>query len=475
MKIRLVERLVVAVVALAVTAMVPLAAMAGPADQSATEDILYMLDGRDLHGHILGETDDHIVFELVNETLGLRSKITLSRAEISRIERAVPLEDAKTAAVSSRDRLEKDTQTGRRFGRSRSESDDPNVPVIYVIPMKGQMGTDIHKSIYEEIVKDIHRVEPELIIFELDSKDFPDLMIPQVEDPRDSRGFLDFDEWRDMVKMFKDDLSHIRQVVWVKDSVGFSTILALSWEEMYMAPEARLAGLRSIIDTSGADKWSDRDVRAKMKAAWGGFVKAFLELGGYSPVLADAMLWPEEVLSASYKGREVVWSATTAGEFIVDSDDERTVGFKAKIAEDLLISDGTVDTLDDLAFLLGYREYREVGASGQKMVDNYVERWQRLYDQTQDWYNDYFQHQGWASGDETLKWLGAGKRDLENIINAMSRYRAVEVRWQRDHGVSKLQLEIEVEKMKEQIRALKQGGRRGGYGGGGGGFGGGGG
>ncbi|MHC4273698.1 MAG: hypothetical protein ACYSUR_08525, partial [Planctomycetota bacterium] len=56
------------------------------------------------------------------------------------------------------------------------------------------------------------------------------------------------------------------------------------------------------------------------------------------------------------------------------------------------------------------------------------------------------------------------------IIKAMERYRAVEIRWQRDFGVTKFALEIQVEQMKEQIRALKQGRgatRGGGAGGGG--------
>ncbi len=64
-----------------------------------------------------------------------------------------------------------------------------------------------------------------------------------------------------------------------------------------------------------------------------------------------------------------------------------------------------------------------------------------------------------------MKWLGRAKLDLEKIIKAMERYKAVEIRWRTDLGKSKLELEIEVEKIKEQIRALRQqGGGRGGGG-----------
>jgi hypothetical protein len=473
MTFRLVQTLRVAVAAVALTVAGPNMALAGQ-DQPASEDILFMVDGRELHGQIISETDDAVVFQLVHEALGLKTKVTLYRSDIARIERDVPLKvEASVDARPTRGPATgSDTEQEARYGRSRLVGNDLDVTTVYVIPMRGQMGTDIHKSIYEEVIEDIKQVQPDVIIFELDSKDYPDLMIPQVEDPRDTRGILMIDEYRDMVSAFKDDLSHIRQVVWIKDSVGFSSMIALAWEELYMAPEARLAGLRSVIDTTGADKWSDPDVRAKMSAAIGAFVKAFLEYGGYGTELADAMLWPEVVLSASFKGREVVWSPTGVGEFVVDNDEEKTVDFKSKVAEDLLISDGTVESLDDLAFLLGYREYREVGEAGQKLVEDYVERWQRVYDQTQQWWADYYQHQSWAGGAETLKWLGRAKRDLEQIIRAMERYRAVEIRWQRDQGVTKFALETEVEKMTEQIRALKRGrGAAGGVGGGGGGMG----
>jgi hypothetical protein len=181
------------------------------------------------------------------------------------------------------------------------------------------------------------------------------------------------------------------------------------------------------------------------------------------------MLWPDTVLYASFKGREVLWSHE-GGEFVVDDDDEATVGFRSKVAEDLLISDGTVESLDDLAFLLGYREYNEVGASGQEIVNDYIDRWHKMFDKTKEWYQDYQQHMGWATGNETIRYLGRAKSDLERIIRAMDQYEAVEARWRRDFGMSKFQLEIQVEQMKEQLQALRagRGGNVGGRGGGGG-------
>ena len=48
---------------------------------------------------------------------------------------------------------------------------ESKVPVVYVVPMSGQMGTDIHPSIYDEVVKDVMEVQPDVIVYQLKSAD----------------------------------------------------------------------------------------------------------------------------------------------------------------------------------------------------------------------------------------------------------------------------------------------------------------
>ena len=56
---------------------------------AATEDIIYMSDGRELHGEIVSETDSVIVFEYMNPDLGISVPLTLPRASILKIDRDV--------------------------------------------------------------------------------------------------------------------------------------------------------------------------------------------------------------------------------------------------------------------------------------------------------------------------------------------------------------------------------------------------
>ena len=459
MNTRLRALLTLTVVAVVAALAVPRAGLAVSAEPE-TEDVIFMVDGRELHGHIIKETSTRIVFEFVDRKLKLRTKLTLALDDIAHIERDVTIEEAVKVGPAPRRKTKSNASTApdrTAWGRSRGPADDTRLPAFYIIPMKGQIGTDIHPSIYEEVAQDIREKKPDLLVFIMNCADADDLMIPLNE--KTEEGLFLHHEYRELIDLFKDELADFPQVMWVQDSVGFSSLVAMGWENLYMTPDARLGGLRLVGER--AEGWSDTDVAAKMMAAWTGIGKGFLENGRYAMELADAMMRPEFKLSASFKGREVVWSLTNEGEFIVDNDDERTVEFRAKIAEDLGVSDGTVETLDDLAFLLGYREYRVISDEDDSLVGDYVEDWRRTFENTKVWWGDYFQHIGWASGDEALKWTGRAKNDVEKIIRAIERYKAVEIRWRTDLRTTKLDLEILVEKLREQIRALKEGGGRG--------------
>jgi len=358
-----------------------------------------------------------------------------------------------------------ETSDARRYATGEGDPNDESLPGVIVIPMKGQAGTDIHEAVYnEELVEVIKAADPALIIWELESADRDDLFI-SMSDRREA-SVVDLEQYRRIIDTLKEDLRDVPQVMWVQDAVGISAVFALAWSDMYMASDARLFGLSQLyLNAAG---WSDPDVRAKMVAAWVGIGNGFLERGGYPIELGRAMMNPNHLLSATWVGREVDWSLDAGGEYLFDGSDEVTASFTAKTAEDFRISDGTADTLDDLMLLLGYREYRVLESEAPKMVEDYIEDWRRAFDQCKVLAQDYEQHTSWATGDETVKWLGRARRDLERILSAMKRYPAIELRAQRDLGMNMLQIELEIERIKERIRQMNDRGR-GGFGGRGGG------
>jgi len=438
-----------------------------------TEDVVYMRDGRVLHGQILSQTSKFIVFEYQDAALKMKTKMNLQIEDIAEIQRDQPL--MTLPASTNEPKPEEDTGTanaagsGKKtdykpsYGASRFQTSEQGVPSLYIVPMHGQFGTDVRSDVYKPVIEDIRKNKPTAIIIDIKSADSVpwDVMFPGgydigKVDPRRNRSLLEFEEYRELVHMFRDDLHDIPQYVWIHDSDGISATVSMAWDKIYLTPDSRFGGMITVLDQSGADKWQDKDVRAKMTAAWLGMAKSFAEKGGYSQVLVDAMLQPEKVLSGSWEGRKINWQLNADGEYVVDASDKRTADFIAKSAEDLCISQGTAEDLDDLALLLGYREYRVIDSKQDDLTVGYVQDWRRSFANCEQWLKDYQKHMGWASGEDAIKYLGRAKKNLEDVLGAMDRYKAVEIRLGRDYGLDRVTLITYIEKIKETLRALQK-------------------
>jgi hypothetical protein len=328
-------------------------------------------------------------------------------------------------------------------------------PVVYVIPMTGQMGTDIHPSIYEEIIKDANEVKPDLIVFQLDSADVDTNFHIQNDDRREFGIWQNIEVYRDMMTDLQNKLpvDLENQVMWIEDAVGPSTLFALSFPNIYMTKDARFWGLDAV--QRFADGWSDPDVRAKMYAAWVGIASGFGQAGGYPLELIWAMIEPKRKLGVKFEGRDVVWDNDLAGTYwTIDGNPEAVARFNSDSAENVMLSKGTVRDLDDLMFLLGHREY-EVADSGQQMAEKYIEGWRRAFERCESLMKDARDRQ--AGG--TIADLGAAKKAWEKILSAGRRYPAVAARLQQDYGLDLFSIETRIEQMKKQIQDSRRNGR----------------
>src|SRR5690606_38297227 len=59
------------------------------ADDAATEDVIYTVDGRELRGKILEESRGQIIFEYRDPNINITTKITLQMSQIAHIDRNV--------------------------------------------------------------------------------------------------------------------------------------------------------------------------------------------------------------------------------------------------------------------------------------------------------------------------------------------------------------------------------------------------
>ncbi len=383
---------------------------------------------------------------------------------------------------SSRSASKSSSKSSAKGASARDKADAAPAPAeklksVYVVPFRGQFGTDIHPACYEDILEDLEDKRPDIIIFELDSADI-DRVEYMGEDPRNAGLFSvasDDTMMRKMLRDFKDKHSYAQQYVWVKDSVGFGSLLAFSWPDMYMAPDARLFGL-----SRAAGFWTrveDPEVRAKFREAAVAIINGFLSSGGYDLKIGEAMLRPEMLLSASYKGRNIEWREDTKGHWVVDGRDDSTAGFSAESAEELGLSKGSAESLDELMFVLGIREFDRVPDDGETLHKKYVEDWRKAYDQCGKLIEESNTAQEDAQNANPKGNLNKAKSALTRVVGLMKKYPPVSVKLQSE-GTTLLAVETEILRLNEQIRALSQsqqdqgatgGGSRGnrGFGGGG--------
>ena len=332
------------------------------------------------------------------------------------------------------------------------------LPVVYTVPFTGQMGTDIHMDLVEEIIEDVQTVQPDIIVFRINSADIGTNKYIPTYDWKEA-GKYELAEYRDMVQDLHTKLGHIDQVVWIEDSVGISTLLAVSWNQLYMSEEARLYGLQSLHQMTQG--WSDEDVREKMEEAREGQGRGFFEAGGrgkYARILGNAMMDPEAKLSANFVGREVIWLNHTDGMWLVDDNPEQVANFDAASALDTMLIQDTVGSLEDLVFVLGYREY-EHNTQGDEIAEKYTNRWRTNYEKCKSTYEDYQADRGLGTNNDPQKVLLAKRKMLEEVLRTMKRYSAVERRMKDEYRITIEGLEIQISTLKDQIRRLKENGR----------------
>jgi hypothetical protein len=412
--------------------------------------VIYLNDGRSFHGKVISEDRTSVRFELLWN--GQKSTRSFFKWDIAELRRNVPVtsetpvngEEAEEAAAES-------VET--------EEEVDLSLPGIYVVPIRGQMGTDVLPETYEDVIDDIRAQKPACIVFEIDC-DHRNWMIIDNEGKVVWPGeYYEFEDFRALVQLFRRDLREFRQVAWVKNSVGTSSVVALSWDEIYMMPEGRLDGL--VFASWFVDRWTDLDVRAKMKSAWSGIVKAFIAFGQHDPNLADAMMFPDLKLSADFRGRDVIWELDEDGEVLVDPQVEVTAGFDAEDARNLRISQETVDRegddgLADLTFVLGFREYRKIDGIAEEEVSEYISKWRDTYSRCEEALQNYNQYLGWATGEDEAKYLGQAKAQLIFIQKALETYRAVERELGRVYGMDLVNLNLTIKELEERIRGIKE-------------------
>ena len=329
---------------------------------------------------------------------------------------------------------------------------------VLIIPMQGQMHTDIQHELYDESIVDrIKEVDPDLIIIELQSRDFKNSFHALMGWPRSKINFNSYnaEDLVEIAKVFHEQLADYPQVVWVDDSSGSSTVLALSWSDLYMSDDAYL---HSTYLSSDFNNINAEDTRGKIREFRMIHTKTLAEYANREHALLRAFADPDVPLSGSWEGKHVVWADNTDGDLILDQGVDYMPHISSTIAAEVDISKGNANTRNDVLLSEGIRIYHIVGEDITKELATHPLKWRKDFLSAEKMLRDAEQYGGWARGDDTAKYLRKQLAIYKRLLKLLEKSSAVAERIGRKHRIGAETIEKWIEEIEEQLEQLKNGG-----------------
>ncbi|MDP7189769.1 MAG: hypothetical protein QGI74_07885, partial [Phycisphaerales bacterium] len=237
---------------------------------------------------------------------------------------------------------EKPAPAESRYPPLVQESDAEDSLSIYIVPMRGQVGTDILPELYESIIEDIKEVSPDMVIIKIDSHDFKDIDDEVVDIMNDTGqpspedlSEVQLKPMAEIREAFYQELPDVKQVCYVEDAMSAASLLALSWKDLYIDPDADFGGavyvwLECVYSrTAGDSQKYGKYLRAIM-----GDVRALVQYGDWDEperrAFVQAFVVPEAKASSTWRGRDAIWHDHTGGDILVDdrADVPRRPGYE---------------------------------------------------------------------------------------------------------------------------------------------------
>lgn len=359
------------------------------AQEAAGDDVIVLLNGKKITGKILSETATEITFKFV--TAGIPATTTYKKSELLSFSKgtgAAPANPGSNTPGSTTPAGP--TTTKPEVLASASDPGGVAKKKVYIAELSGVFAEDITQTPMRLVVKDAKKSNADYLIFVLDN-DWSYKRWGQKAEIDDAEG--EFDQlWRaeDMAPVFNEELRREwanppTVVFWVKKAMGGAAFLPLSCPNIYFHSDGKIGGIGGLNRqfTSGDKVVWEKQISLRVAHAEGLAI-----MGGYEPRLIKALCRDEFVLSYKIEGGKPVFlerMPQSPDEFLLTDDGQEKnadtmeqlargegndcLTMNAKVAFELGVSKGTVDTIDDLIFKLGIaRNHEKVGEKTSKRI-----------------------------------------------------------------------------------------------------------
>ena len=411
-------------------------------------DTIIFRDGRKVEGKIIEENETTVKINVM--VAGLSAETSYDKANILLIEYG-----------DDDDEVVEEVKPGAKAAAAPKRNADvprEGAKSVYVLNLTGEFGRDISQTPIRDAMEDAKSKEADYVICVLDNDWSFALVGGMAEEdlPDDANAFDQLWRAEDMDPIFTDEIEREWEkkptvVFWIKQAMGGAAFLPFNCPNIYFASDARMGGIGNLTYMFGST--GDEVVRQKQYSLRLGHAKGMANRGGYDTKIVEAMTIFEKAYCYKMdRGKAIIYDRMpeSADEHLLaeDGTDERyrdtiqelargqgndTLTLNAKVARDLGLSKGTVDTLDDLLFELGIERNSVIISKADatddeptSASDRIMSKWSDACDNAERdmrrLWREYGQIQ--VAGDYRERQAARGRqiRTLENIIRLIKRY-----------------------------------------------------
>ena len=307
-----------------------LAMVIGLVAAPAQADKLHLNDGRVLEGRVEREGDGFVYFVIVVGTIEHTELFTT--AQIKKIERDEPAKDPAPAA---------NTQASTAVS-SKAISD--SATRICFISLEEMVGPFMNANALRKSAELVESEKPDIIVLVINSGGGA---LNEVEPLSDV--------------IHKELKKKYRVVAWIRSAISAAAMTAMNCEEIYMMRQGHIGAATAFSQTGSGNK-----------AVEGAELELILKLGEElsrrgkrNPLILRAMQIFMQLSCDIDENGIITWYDNNKGQFLVNPDD-RILTFNAVDAEKYGVSKGIAETKEELARLMGVREWVEVGPKGDQ-------------------------------------------------------------------------------------------------------------
>lgn len=383
-------------------------------------DRVTLKDGRVFEGSIVEVVDGSVWIKVKAD--GREREEYFAAAQVEKVERDVtdaapaPADKpapgkADPAAPAAKPSTPSEPATARSDAGKETKKDPaikPGVPRIAVITLgegsgKDMVGVYMVASVLKEAIPMLEAEKVTDVVFRINS----------------GGGYLsEIQKLSDVIhEEFKP---RFRTVAWIESAISAAAMTSHCIEEIYFMSNGSYGACTG---------WS-----GNMQAVAGRGLEEVLYMmekisarGKYSPYIMRAMQIMEPLSASINENGDVTWEKTENGEYLVNAKD-KILTFTADQATQFKFSKGTADTIDELAKLMGYKEFEFVGVKRPGMsypISKAEDRQRRFRDQvaedekrTNEYFTTYQESIARARAlpkEERGKFVGKARGVLEQI------------------------------------------------------------